>query len=161
MKLSGTLAKKNPNFRSRCRCDQTGPCNSAGWGSSYVTIDYNYKHLVSNYRIVVRLRHYGIDYYKRNNDVWTGFVKAPAAYCLWTSSILSGPAAPGRDGYFMTGNNQTPPPPTGTVGVEAVVPDGSNRLVWWGLWDFNAGWDDWGKEWLRCGHDYWFWFEDQ
>jgi len=142
----------NDNWRSRCGCDSSGTCDTNDNGLSYVSMDYGYGQPHANYAIIVRIRRY-------QYHTWDDFIGAHAAYCLFaTKKWLTGPGAPGREGYFNTGNNQTPQPNQGTLGVEAWDKAKQHRL-WWGLWWLKQ-FPRWGENWLHCGMDYCFWFGD-
>ncbi|MFC5649026.1 hypothetical protein ACFPYJ_07760 [Paenibacillus solisilvae] len=144
-------ATKNPKFRDRCGCDDFGTCNSEWHGKSYISIAYGGK-----YDMVIHLNHYGLEYYGTESDAWEKFIHAPNTYHLWTS-----PKGNGGAGFFYSGNNDTPGEHTGALGVEIFEKE-SDQQLWWGLWYFSEGFgNDWGQEWLRCGHDYDFWFKDK
>lgn len=155
-------AEKNPNFRRRCGCDSFGSCPSTNHGTSYVAVDYNHRKGPGKYNIRVWIKHYGKEYYGRWNtfeERWRKFQNAPRSYTHFTSAILSGPNASGRQNYFRNGHNDTPGLRTGTLGLE-VYDKRTGRSVWRALYYFDSGFGSFGREWLRCGHDYGFQFED-
>ncbi|MED3977161.1 hypothetical protein P4639_27805 [Priestia megaterium] len=158
--LQNSRATKNGNFRSRCGCGSIESCSSENHGKSYVNIDYNYGVGKGKYKIRVSINHYGADYYGNNHEIaWNKFINAPNAYHLFTTHKLDGPGAPGRGGYFQSGNNDTPGRHTGALGLE-VFDRNTDKTVWTALWYFKNGFGNWGDQWLRCGHDYAFWFKD-
>ncbi|MFK9120871.1 hypothetical protein ACJEBK_29205 [Peribacillus frigoritolerans] len=164
IRLKSYSANKNKGkHRKWCFCDSFGACNSDNHGVSHVAIDYNYGIGDGRYDIVVAIKHYGFEQYGIGASAWEKFKKAPNAYGHFVSARLSGPNSAGRQNYFQNGNNQTGKSLRGTLGVE-VFEKGTSNQIWWGLWYFNYGnlgfGNSWGDQWLRCGHDYNFWFED-
>lgn len=157
VKLDQAGASKNGNWRSRCGCDRTGICTTSQHGTSYVAVDYNLGRGRGKYDIRAVINHYGRDYYENWEDFQFAFENS--TYGLVRTGRLYGQGSPGREGYFSTGGNQTPGDHDGTLGVEVFDPGTNNRL-YWALWDFNSGWQNWGDQWLHCGHDYGFWFSD-
>lgn len=157
IKLAGKRWARNARWRTRCGCDQTSPCTTSNHGTSYVAVDYNYGIGRGAFDIVVYIRHYGRDYFE--GRPWDQFVNCAAAYKLWRSGRLFGPGAPGRGGYFSSGNNQTGGDHKGTLGVAAYLP-GTETLAWTGRWYFDEPGSEWGTEWLHCGKDYAIWLED-
>lgn len=161
--LVNSWAERNPNFRKRCGCDDFGSCPSTNHGTSYAAVDYNHGVGPGKYNIKVWIKHYGKEYYGTPNtfeERWRKFQNAPRAYNHFKTEILSGPGAPGRQGYFENGNNQTRGLRTGTLGLE-VYDKTTGKSVWRSLYYFDQGFGDWGREWLRCGHDYGFQFKDR
>ncbi|MDM8151634.1 hypothetical protein [Priestia megaterium] len=155
IKLVEASAEKNGNFRRRCGCDSFGSCPSSNHGESFVTIDYKGK-----YNVRVWIKHYGKENYGKGDTFekrWDSFQRAPASYNHFTSPIISGPGKSG--GYFQNGNNNTPGLRTGTLGLEA-YDKGTGNWVWRVLYHFDGGFGSWGNQWLRCGHDYLFRFQD-
>jgi hypothetical protein len=157
IRFAGGNHVNSPNWRSRCGCDQTGPCTTLKHGTSYVAVDYNYGIGRGAFDIVVYIRHYGRDYF--GNRPWDQFVNCAAAYKLWRSGRLTGPGSPGREGYFSSGNNQTAGDHKGTLGVAAYLP-GTDTMAWNCRWYFDGPGDGWGAEWLHCGKDYNIWLAD-
>ncbi|WP_394548830.1 hypothetical protein [Priestia aryabhattai] len=160
--LTQSWATRNANFRSRCGCDSIGSCPSTNHGQSYAAVDYNYGVGPGKYNIRVWIKHYGKENYGQGDTFekrWNSFQRAPNSYNHFTTSILSGPGAPGRAGYFKNGNNDTPGLRTGTLGLE-VYDKRTGNSVWRALYYFDGGFGNWGREWLRCGHDYGFEFKD-
>ncbi|EPY6430556.1 hypothetical protein [Clostridium sporogenes] len=164
--LVNSWANKNPNFRKRCGCDDVSSCPSTNFGTSYVAVDYNHGVGPGKYKIKVWIKHYGKEYYGKPGtfeERWRKFQNAPRAYNHFSTDILPGPGAPGRQGYFRNGNNDTPASPyrnTGTLGLE-VYDKRTNKSIWRALYYFDQGFGNWGREWLRCGHDYGFQFRDR
>ncbi len=156
---SATARKKN--LHRRCGCGSLGTCNSETHGTSFVSLVYNSEFTPENrYEIVVRINHYGRDYYGTGENAWGRFINAPSTYKLFISTRLFGPNNNTGGGYFQSGNNQTPGDHFGTLGIEVFKP-GTDEQVWWGLWYFHDSWpgpNNWGNQWLRCGHDYLFSF---
>jgi len=161
--LVNSWANKNPNFRGRCGCDSIGTCSSLNRGQSYAAVDYNYGVGPGKYNIKVWIKHYGKDYYGKPNtfeERWRLFQHAPLSYNHFQTKIITGPGSPGREGYFQNDNNDTPGLQTGTLGLE-VYDKKTGNSVWRSLYYFDEGFGQWGKEWLRCGHDYGFEFKDR
>lgn len=164
--LANFWANKNSNFRRRCGCDAFGSCPSTNFGTSYAAVDYNFGVGPGKYKIKVWIKHYGKEYYGSRptfEERWRLFQRAPKSYNHFSTAILPGPGAPGRAGYFQNGNNNTPHSPyrnTGTLGLE-VYDKVTNKSIWRALYYFEEGFGDWGREWLRCGHDYGFQFRDR
>ncbi|OLS35448.1 hypothetical protein [Bacillus sp. MRMR6] len=161
--LINSWATKNPNFRKRCGCDDVSTCPSTNHGQSYAAVDYNYGKGPGKYNIKVWIKHYGKENYGKwptFEERWRQFQRAPIAYNHFQTAILPGPNAPGRQGYFRNGNNQTPGLRTGTLGLE-VYDKRTGSSVWRSLYYFDQGFGSFGREWLRCGHDYGFQFEDR
>nr|WP_088325874.1 hypothetical protein [Bacillus cereus] len=161
IKMVNGRVEQNPNMRSRCGCDNFGPCSTYNHGQSYLAVDYNHGIGPGKYNILITVQRYGEEYYGTGQDAWYRFQHAPGTYTGNRTSKLGGPGAAGREFYFRNGNNQTPGLRTGALGVE-VFDKRTDRSLGWGLWYFTAGWsNDWGREWYRCGQDYGFWFEDK
>lgn len=161
--LVNSWAEKNPNFRGRCGCNPVGTCSSLNRGTSYVAVDYNHGVGPGKYNIKVWIKHYGKEYYGRHSthaERWRSFIRAPASYNHFQTSILTGPNSPGRQGYMQNDNNDTPGLQTGTLGLE-VYDKKTGKSVWRSLYYFDSGFGSWGREWLRCGHDYGFQFKDR
>lgn len=160
--LVNSWAEKNPNWRARCGCSQHGTCSTLNRGKSYAAVDYNHGVGPGKYKIKVWIKHFGKEYYGKPStfaERWRKFKNAPASYTHFQTDILSGPNAPGRQGYFMNDNNDTVGPQTGTLGLE-VYDKNTGEHVWGSLYYFDEGFGNWGNEWLRCGHDYGFQFKD-
>ncbi|WHZ05853.1 hypothetical protein QNH48_15030 [Neobacillus sp. YX16] len=152
--LYGCGATKNPRCASRCGASY---CRSIEHGESFCTTDYNADiGRRGNYDIIVYIRHgqFGTD-----SDTWRKFTNCASARKLFRTDTLTGPQSPGRGKPFLSGNNNTSGRHTGSLAIEAFEP-GTSNSVWWGIWYFNSGFGEWGDEWLRCGHDYWFLFRD-
>ncbi|AOZ94069.1 hypothetical protein [Paenibacillus crassostreae] len=158
--------QRNANFRARCGCSPIGTCNSLNRGTSFCTVDYNAGvPAAAKYRIKVYIKHYGREYYNRGDTnfetIWRRFINAPSSYNHFTTAILDGPGSPGRAGYFQNDNNDTPGPNTGTLGLQVFDRTTNPPVtVYRALWYFDQGFANFGREWLRCGHDYAFLFRD-
>lgn len=143
-------ATRNPNWRSRCGCDQTSTCNTLQWGQSYI----RFNNQSGRYKIRVYLRSYGKQTWWNPNRTfaqnWDLFVAAPSTYIRFTSGIIEPRAS--AAGYFRNGNNDTSGGgQAGTIGIEIFDTNGVrvNRIFFW-----PPNWDPWGMLWMRCGHDY-------
>ncbi|QTH45343.1 hypothetical protein J4772_13580 [Cohnella sp. LGH] len=166
--------KIKKKFRKWCGCGDLGTCDSTDHGTAYIATDYNTGMGKGFYDIIVYLRHYPISQFEvpnNNSKTWDNFKNGSNNYMLWKSAILYGPNVPGRDGNFQTGHNDTPGHlHIGTIGVEVIRTEWNcddnvmeRKTIWWALWDFHKGWrgpNNWGNEWLRCGHELDFWFRD-
>ncbi|MED0945965.1 hypothetical protein [Bacillus mycoides] len=163
VELVNHWVSKNRNFRGRCGCSQHGPCSSLNRGNSYVAVDYNHGVGPGKYNIQVCIKHYGKEYYGKENTFekrWNKFKRAPSSYVHFCTNKLSGPNAPGRQGYFQNDNNDTPGRQTGTLGLE-VFDKRTGASVYRALYYFVNVFPNLGDEWLRCGHDFGFQFKDK
>ncbi|MCY9005649.1 hypothetical protein [Peribacillus frigoritolerans] len=163
VKLAEYWATKNPNFRKRCGCDDIGSCSSLNHGESYATVGYRGVGR-GKYRIQVQINHNGKEYYGAESNFekqWYLFKNSPHPTHLFKTNILfAGADAPGREGYFRTGDNNTSGRHTGTLGLE-VFDKHTNKSIFRALYFFENGFgNNWGDQWLRCGHDFYFIFED-
>lgn len=143
-------ATRNPNWRSRCGCNQFDSCNSLQWGQSFI----RFNNQSGRYKIRVYLRSYGKQRWWNPQRTfaqnWDAFINAPSAYIRFNSGIIE-PRANGA-GYFRNGNNDTSGGgQAGTIGIEIFDRNGVrvNRILFW-----PANWESWGTLWMRCGHDY-------
>ncbi|MGN7232841.1 hypothetical protein ACTHQ0_23965 [Priestia megaterium] len=160
VKLRKASASKNGNMHDRCGCDEHDTCSSENHGESYVDVDYNYGIGEGKYKIIVRIKHNGIDYYGTGSDAWEKYMHVQRSHNLFETGKLTRPGDTNhRGGYFMSGSNDTYGDHNGALGLE-VLDKNSEEQLWWAIWYFDQGWGDWGSQWLRCGHGYGFWFED-